>query len=237
MVETVYLDGEEMVREIRTPLNPEPIPEDVLDDYAAVWSQIIEEGWSHVPPSVRLEVLIYAAKGGGDLAEAVVNVHLGVVPHLTDEFKPLAHEFMWALVAADEFDADLIASQILWLIWELAAEAKAELEAGISRLHEWRLSLFEGFQYLHSEVIEAMAERMHASWYADHDIEEIFSEWTCDCCSEIHPPAEAKRTIVRSIYTEVFCRTLTILQEHEERFNDLDLWNYGVVWEKNLVGA
>ena len=233
MSETVYVDGDVVVTEIRTPLNPEPIPESVLDDYAAVWPQIIEEGWSHVPPSVRLEVLIYAAKGGGDPAEAVVDVHLGVVPELKDEFKPLAHEFMWALVAAEEFDADLIASQILWLMYELAAEAKAELEAGISRLHDWRLSLFDGFQHLNSEVIDAMVQRMQATWYEDHDLAALCSEMTCDCCSEIYPPTEAKRSIVRSIYTEVFCRTLSILQQHEDRFSDLDLWDYGVVWNKH----
>ena len=233
MTETVYMDGEELVREIRTPLNPEPVPEDVLAEYETIWPQIIEEGWSRVPPSVRLEVLIYAAKGGGDLAEAVVDVHLGVVPSLTEEFKPLAHEYMWALVGADDLDADLIASQIMSLILELAAEAKAELEAGISRRHEWRRSLFDGFQHLHSEVIAAMADRMQAEWYADHDGEVSFTDCTCDCCSEIYPPEEAKRATVSMIYTEVFSRMLSILQEHEERFNDLDLLDYGIVWKKN----
>ena len=154
MTETVYMDGEELVREIRTPLYPEPIPERVLAEYEEIWPQLIEDGWTHVPPSVRLGVLIYAAKGGGDMAEAVVDVHLGVVPELTDEFKPLAHEYMWALVGAEDFDADLIASQILWLMWELAAEAKAELEAGISRLHEWRLGISKTSktQYPHQET-------------------------------------------------------------------------------------
>jgi hypothetical protein len=233
MTETVYMDGEELVREIRTPLNPEPVPEDVLAGYEAIWPQVLEQEWTDVPPTVRLEVLIYAAKGGGDLAEAVVDIHLGVVPNLMDEFKPRAHEFMWALVGADDLDADLIAFQVMSLILELAAEAKAELRAGISRLHDWRLGLYGGFERLHSDVIEAIADRMQVEWFEDVDVDAAFSDFTCSCCSEIYPPAEAKRASVRMIYTEVFCQMLSILQEHEERFNDLDLFEYGIVWKNN----
>lgn len=231
MTETVYMDGDHLVREIRTPLNPEPVPEHVLVEYEEIWPEIIEEGWSHVPPSVRLEVLAYAAKGGCDIAEAVVDVHLGVVPALTDEFKPLAHEYLWALVGSADFDADLIAVEIMRVVYEVAAEAKAEIDAGTSRMHEWRLWLFNFFQFLHSEVIEALEHRMKATWFDAED--EDWTDWSCECCSEVQPASEARRAATRSAYTRAVTRAVSILQEHEERFDELYRWDYGIVWNKH----